>query len=330
MNESVLNALMQLFALIANENGSSLSARGKQIVASYLSQHIGGELAKDYLRLFEDYFTFYQTGLNGDDGADVAVEGSIVKHQAAKICEQITKGLPKTERVMVFVRLLEFIHVDGIITPQEEHFIHIVAQNFNIEAREFENIYQLIITPFKNSIPCNQLLVVSNSDQLQVEDLEGLWVESNRPRDEERKVIIRSNLQGSIFILKLESINQLLLRYFGTGDILLNNKPLISGVSHLVETGSIIKIPDNEPVYFREMESVLLSQPGNNYVVFHAENLTFRFKGSKNGIRDFSFWEESGQVIGGAGRQRCREINTTQPVEWKVVPSYRASYGKWL
>ena len=84
----------------------------------------------------------------------------------------------------------------------------------------------------------------------------------------------------------------------GTGDIQLNNKPLISGVSYLIDTGSIIKVPDNNHVYFREIESTLFAQPGNSAIIFHAESLNFRFKGSQNGIRDFSFWEESGQVIG--------------------------------
>ena len=61
MNESVLNALMQLFALIANENGSSLSARGKQIVTSYLNQHLDENHARDYLKLFEDFINYAVT-----------------------------------------------------------------------------------------------------------------------------------------------------------------------------------------------------------------------------------------------------------------------------
>ncbi|SDC36638.1 ATP-binding cassette domain-containing protein [Williamwhitmania taraxaci] len=321
MNESVLNALMQLFALIANENGSTVSSRGKKIVASYLNQHIGIEHTNDYLKLFEDYFSFYQQELESIDATvGVAVEGTLVVRQAAKICEHITKSLPKTERIMVFIRLLEFIHVDGIITAQEEHFVHVVAQNFNIEAKEFENIYQFIISPFKNNIPRNQLLIVSNSDQLHVEDLEGLWVESNRPREEERKLIIRSNLEGSIFILKLETINQFLLQYFGTGNIQLNNKPLKSGVSYIIDTGNIIKVPDNEPIYFREIESALFIQPGSSSIIFSAENLNFRFKNTQNGVRDFSFWEESGQVIGVMGGSGVGKSTLLNLLNGKLEP----------
>lgn len=321
MNESVLNALMQLFALIANENGSSLSARGKQIVTSYLNQHLDENHARDYLKLFEDYFSFYNQEIESSGTTiDVAVEGTLVIKQASKICAHITKGLPKNERIMVFIRLLEFIHVDGLITPHEEHFVHVVAQNFNIETKEFENIFQFIISPFKNSIPRTQLLIVSNTDQLQVEDLEGLWVETNRPREDERKLILRSNLQGSIFILKLDTINQFMLRYFGTGDIQLNNKPLISGVSYLIDTGSIIKVPDNNPIYFREIESTLFAQPGNSAIIFHAESLNFRFKGSQNGIRDFSFWEESGQVIGVMGGSGVGKSTLLNLLNGKLEP----------
>lgn len=322
MNESVLNALMQLFALIANENNSNISARGKQIVASYLAQHIGEEHSREYLKLFEDYFTFYKQELSEGDSTItvVAADGTMVATQASKICSHITKSLHKTERIVVFLRLLEFINVDGIITTQEEHFVHIVAQCFNIGTREFENIFQFVVSPFKNSISRKQLLIISDSEELQIEELEGLWVETNRPREEERKFIVRPNLQGSIFILKLDTINQFLLRYFGTGEVYVGNRAIISGVTYIIDTGTIIKIPENEPIYFREIESQLFAHAGSNSIVFCAENLSFRFKGSQNGIKQFSFWEESGQVIGVMGGSGVGKSTLLNLLNGKIEP----------
>ncbi|HUX54947.1 MAG TPA: ATP-binding cassette domain-containing protein [Williamwhitmania sp.] len=321
MNESVLNALMQLFALIANENNSNISARGKQIVASYLAQHIGEEHSREYLKLFEDYFTFYKQELSeADSTITVVTDGTMVATQASKICSHITKSLHKTERIVVFLRLLEFINVDGIITTQEEHFVHIVAQCFNIGTRELENIFQFVVSPFKNSISRNQLLVISDSEELQIEELEGLWVETNRPREEERKLIVRPNLQGSIFILKLDTINQFLLRYFGTGEVSVGNRAIISGVTYIIDTGTIIKIIGNEPIYFREIESQLFAQAGSNSIIFCAENLSFRFKGSQNGIKQFSFWEESGQVIGVMGGSGVGKSTLLNLLNGKIEP----------
>lgn len=321
MNESVLNALMQLFALIANENNSNISARGKQIVASYLAQHIGSDHSQEYLKLFEDYFAFYKQEFT-DAGPTVALvaEGTVMATQATKICSHITKSLHKTERIVVFLRLLEFINVDGIITTQEEHFVHIVAQCFNIGTKEFDNIYQFVVSPFKNSISRNQMLIISDSEELQIEELEGLWVETNRPREEERKLIVRTNLQGSIFILKLDTINQFLFRYFGMGEIYIGNKLIISGVTYIIDTGTIIKIPGNDPIYFREIESQLFAQPGSNSIIFCAEDLSFRFKNSPNGIRNFSFWEESGQVIGVMGGSGVGKSTLLNLLNGKIMP----------
>jgi len=322
MNESVLNALMQLFALIAHENNSNISVKGKQVVVSYLSQHIGDEHAKEYIKLFEDYFTFYKKELSdGGPSAIEMVDGSMVATQASKICSHITKSLHKTERIVVFLRLLEFINVDRIITIQEEHFVHIVAQCFNIGTKEFENIFQFVVSHFKNSISRNQLLIISDSEELQIEELEGLWVETNRPREDERKLIVRPNLQGSIFILKLDTINQFLLRYFGTGEVYVANKPIISGVTHIIDTGTIIKIPENEPIYFREIESQLFAHAGSNSIIFCAENLSFRFKGSLNGIKSFSFWEESGQVIGVMGGSGVGKSTLLNLLNGKIAPN---------
>ena len=62
MSESILNALMQLFALIANT--SQVSAKGKKIVDAFLRQHLTRRLADEYLDLFENYVDFFNRDIN--------------------------------------------------------------------------------------------------------------------------------------------------------------------------------------------------------------------------------------------------------------------------
>ena len=55
MGESVLNALMHLFAIVANAKEEDVSSKGKVIVESFLSRYVNEEIKAEYLRLFENY-----------------------------------------------------------------------------------------------------------------------------------------------------------------------------------------------------------------------------------------------------------------------------------
>ena len=57
MSESILNALMQLFALMANTVGES--KKGKKIVVDFLEQHLSPRFTNDYLDLFNSYLDFF-------------------------------------------------------------------------------------------------------------------------------------------------------------------------------------------------------------------------------------------------------------------------------
>ena len=53
MSESILRALMQLFALVAKVEG--VSKDGRSIVKLFLKQQLSADLVQDYLNIFEEY-----------------------------------------------------------------------------------------------------------------------------------------------------------------------------------------------------------------------------------------------------------------------------------
>jgi len=73
MNESILNALLQLFAMIANVGKDGLSSRAIEIVHFYLQQHLSAQLINKYITLFEKYIITYHPEITdkggGSDGS---------------------------------------------------------------------------------------------------------------------------------------------------------------------------------------------------------------------------------------------------------------------
>jgi len=81
MSESILNALIHLFAIVANVNKDGVSDKGRRIVESYLARYLNSKLIQEYLKLFDNYHEFYQRELDADDVKDLKDNNSLISFQ---------------------------------------------------------------------------------------------------------------------------------------------------------------------------------------------------------------------------------------------------------
>jgi hypothetical protein len=145
MRESVLLALIHIFAIVSTINPGGISSRGKKILRSYLRRYLNRELEEEYYALFENNLEFYSNELKSVDKAELSDEDSLITFQITNICRQIKKGLFLEERMVVFLQLLEFAFEDGLISEQEKTIIDIVSRTFNISKKEYENAIAFMI-----------------------------------------------------------------------------------------------------------------------------------------------------------------------------------------
>jgi len=62
MNEPVLKALMQLFALISDvHDKTGISGKGRDIVSLFLARHLNNELVIRYMEMFEEYIVLHHS-----------------------------------------------------------------------------------------------------------------------------------------------------------------------------------------------------------------------------------------------------------------------------
>ena len=144
MNEFILNALLQLFAIIANVSEDGISFKARNIVKSYLSKHLSSNLIRKYLRLFDDYLKIHHPDILGEegDGGKTTLSDS---QKVAEIGNAINRNLLQREKFIVFLRLVEFINEDDVMTKQELDFIRTVANTFQYIRNRTEQ-YQGICT----------------------------------------------------------------------------------------------------------------------------------------------------------------------------------------
>ena len=190
MSEPILNALLQLFAIIANVSEDGVSFKARNIVKSYLYQHLNTNLIDKYLNLFDDYLQLHH---NPEAFFRTNNTGRITSTDTEKvtsICEGINKVLLQREKFIVFLRLVEFINEDEIMTQKELDFIATVADTFNISTVAQNNIKNFVLDPVSPEIEPDKILIIDNYEEpvvpeakhIHIHELEGrisiLWHEA--------------------------------------------------------------------------------------------------------------------------------------------------------
>src|ERR1700746_2253728 len=120
MSERILRALMQLFAIIARVDG--ITNTGRNIVHSFLKQQLNQEVVDQCLALFDEYLESHHSVSKKKDGS--AKRTSLNSVKVLKICTEINQELEQPQKVIVLIRLLEFIYSSNEISSQEFEFVN--------------------------------------------------------------------------------------------------------------------------------------------------------------------------------------------------------------
>lgn len=283
MSESILKALMHLFAIIANVDKDGLSEKSRSIVESYLRLMLSSEQVVEYLDLFDKYIEERHGGIK-NDGKQERKRTSLNSVKVLRICEQINGELQQDQKLLVLLQLLEFVSFGEEITEKELDFIKTVSDIFNIPEDEYINCHAFTLEPSIEKIPYKEnALILDNNKEASL-----LGFKHLRFKD----------LDGRILILFLPSINAYAFRYVGETDLYLNGHSIMLNRTYMLPKGSAIRSPRIGSIYYSDIVSKFISAMIEDKVVFTAKDVEFRFKGSNNGLHNFNFCEQGGELIG--------------------------------
>lgn len=315
MRDSVLLALIHIFAIISTVKPGSVTARGRKILRSYLRRYLNRELEEKYYEMFESNLEFYASELKTIDEQDLFDDNSLITFQITNICRQIKKGLLLDERMIVFLQLLEFAFEDRVVTSQERIIIEIVAKTFNIPPAEFDNAYAFMIGgDFDKVAPSNMLLIDGTGDQTDGRKPQF----SNYHLWNHMKV---KGFSGSLFLLLIESTGSILLTYEGNQELYFKGRDIIPYRAYLLDRGVNIKGPGIEPIYYSKVYKSFIVGKFPHKVVFEGHGIDYRFRGSVYGLRKTSFSVESGNLVGIMGGSGVGKTTLLKVLNGKLKPS---------
>lgn len=302
MSERILRALMQMFAIIAKVDG--VTNTGRSIVESFLKQQLNQEQVETYLKIFDEFIEAQQNGSKRKDGSEKKTSLNSVK--ILKICTQINQELEQPQKIIVLIRLLEFIYSSNEISEQEHEFVLTVADTFNISMEEFNQL-RAFVEDTAEKIPNSPDILVINNKESGYGNL--------------CRHIYCDTLSSDVRVIQINSVGMYALRIYGNFELQLNGQGISKERVHILTPGSSLRSSKVKPIYYSDIIGHFLADSSKARISFEAKNIEYKFKGGKLGLRNINIREESGKLIGimgGSGAGKSTLLNVLNGVE---IPS---------
>ncbi len=287
MSEEILRALMQLFALIVKQDEGVLSGE-RAYVESFLNQQLNQETAGEYLKLFDE-----QSSEETDKDPEKKVKLTSVKDsvRVLGICKKINKTLTQEQKVVSLVRLFELVNADRKFSDQRMAIINTVAEVFKVSKEEFQSIETFVLKNKPEELDLSDILITGSSE-----------ISCTNA-----KFIKTEELRGIIVILRVPSVDLYFLKYTGDESLFLNGLGLNKRRIYLFAGGSTVKMPKGKPLYYSDVVAHFLADLTANKISFEVKDIDFKFPNGAVGLRNISFTEGHGKLIGimgasGAGK----------------------------
>lgn len=304
MSDKILKALIQLFAIIGKPDEINGSA-SRNTVALFLKQALNSEQVNEYLELY-DYFR--KTYDNTSDGEKRIKKTAVSSVKVLVICEQINEALTQKQKILVLVRLIEYIHVSEEVDEQEFEFISTVYSAFRISDEEFELLYNFIT---KNDAQDHESMLIAS--------------ESSNNIYQKSKLYKVEHLQGELRVVHVRSVDVYFVKYFGVMELSLNGNSISDFRIYQLNSGSSIRSSKISPIYYSDIISCFLNASFKHPIHYKVKQIAYNFSDGHKGLHTLSFEENSGKLIGimggsGAGKSTLLNIlnGNTKPSEGSV------------
>jgi ABC-type multidrug transport system ATPase subunit len=306
MSTGVLQALMQLFAIITKSGGDNgLHNNGRDVIAIFLRQQLNRDLVKKFLASYDEFVAVQQAKRLSKNGRKKTASLNSVK--ILKICTQINEELTQKEKVFVLFRLLEFTK-NSCDELQIAEFIEVVSDTFNISRNIFDDLKALVKSTSDDVIDNENFIYACGDDE---------WSYAHA------KFIEKCGLKGKLVFYRVEGLNMFFLKEFGVDELTLNGQVLTSSNIQVFNQGASIRSPKISPVYYSDVIGKTIEGEACHNIEFKAENISYYFKGGKQALHQLNLVEKSGNLIGimgGSGSGKSTLLNV-------LNGNYKPSFG---
>ncbi len=305
MSEVLLEALMQLFALLTDVKNSRDTGRGK--VEEFLARQLSNEYVNRYLLRYDYYIDNFHRNTYSHDNSIREQQWSDNLNRMIEICNELNREVELEAKILILNSLLNHIAKPDI-SEDEERFVDTLAEHLRINANDYWNLKAFSLEGAAYVADKHRLLQISGMPDKSNPDI---------------KHIYNPKQQVVIWVLHIKCTNTFVFRYKGERNLYLNGHKVEENRIYPMEPGSFIKTSRMRPIDYSNISEKFIARQDRSRIIYRAVDIEYKFSDSQIGIHRFSFVGQSGQLVaimGGSGTGKSTLLNL-------MNGNYRLSHG---
>ena len=308
MHESIVKALMKLFALVANVNEEGQASNERDIVIEFLQQQFSTELVNVYIEYFDRQVLIYNPVTEEDKEAKK--RGKSIDVRLNELCNQLNEELQREQKIIMLVNLLDYVNEDKYLTETELWFVDHAAEYLKVTKHDYVDL---------------KAFTFDRTDEM-VHRENLLFIDSKKSSDPKIKHIFNDKFDGRIRVLHVVSTNTFVMRCNSNETLLLNGHNIRNDRSYIWSAGSVVKGQKLGSIYYTWISGKFIQAKAKSKFVFVAKDIEFSYGNSPNGVQRFTLTEESGRLIGiiggsGSGKSTLLKVlcGNLRPKQGKIT-----------
>lgn len=297
MTETLIEAIIRLFAIVTDSRNEAETGKGNRLVHSYLKENFNKELTDKYVELYNQYLDLYHRKFKGSLIGKTPAAQRRNRSFILNVCEKIVADYELSDRILMTIHLLDFVKNNEEVAENYLDFLKVVSDSLKIDKDEYWDIESFILFETAKIKHKDQVCIINGDPDF-----------SQPPF----KHIYNPNQLVRIVVYRIQSVNMFIFRYTGPRNLYNNGHKLQQGRTYVLNPGSVIKTSRVRPIYYGGILSQYTSREGISKIVFSANHVSFKFGRKKYGVHPFSFAEESGHLVGimgGSGSGKSTLLN---------------------
>ncbi len=252
----------------------------RNVVRSYLVQLMPPERIDSYLMIYD----FYLERFKESSGRPGNKQMSSLSVKAILICEQVNNVLEQKQKILILLQLLEIFSIKENTTNDEIDFIRAISIGLKFDKDVFQNCKCFVTDTFDKIYDRKNILVIDNKEHA---------------TDHSVKHVQNKFLKAKIAFMYIPQTGTYMFRTVNADDQLyLNNRKIAKQRTCIMDKGSTIHSPLIGTIHYSDIVQYYLTEEVKNNLSLTVDNLEFGFGHSENGIKNISFTEDSGKLLG--------------------------------
>lgn len=293
MNDNLVVALTQLFAYVVMSVKLKIQEGRSAFIVFLETKDYREEDIETIVHTYDDYLEEL-TNLGSQGQTD------LLEDNVRKFIDDINLEFEAHQKMWLLLQLCEFTKpmIDGDISKLTSS-LKFLSEGLRVNRDDLEQGMKFIIGEEAEIPKTENLLLVSSQNTLQCECC---------------KYLQHNKLMGRVYVLRLESTNMYLLKYYGTedGNLFLNGRGIHQNTPYLFGLGTVIRGALIDPIYYNKVVNIFSYDGEISQLEYIATNISYRFLGSREGVAPFDFHAKTGElvgIVGGSGVGKSTLLN---------------------